>query len=713
MEKAIWHYQATAGGPQWRPISTLILCLLLNLSFIKAQQSPQPISKDSPSPNKEGMVVHRATRLDFEVDLTFTRHPLIQIELYSERLFDGHNKIHSLRIGSHEFTNYNDTVDIHQVVFELTPQEFAKTRTGDLVVVRYAATKPIQDKRLLRNWEFARLDKDQVNQNPVRTFRGTSMGESPGYSKDRKLIHAGPPIKIRSRTRDTRTNIPIISVTDENIFPQHWLSRPIRARATPLSSKELKRSIYILGVAMSKYPILTLRENIKVIYLLNSLTLSGIAVDGTFSSDSIYIVNAGDKEYTDEYLESSFHRAFENLMLQKKHKGEESSGWPMPRPTSLKIAWELPSADQLMKLVYQSEEDGPGYIYALENSGFSGVTLLKQFRQSPPDSAIRCPLRCQQTNPTPPLGQHIITEHGNVNRAIVREDAPVWSHDGKQIAFRSSRDRDSVELYVMQVDGSKSRRLTQPNPRSRFSRVAAAIWSPDDRRLAYVLEDEDGSTLFVVNSDGSGQKRLPIVSGRPNGTKWEGLSVDRVDRLLGWLPDGRILVVTESFTRKRTLYSILPDGTALTPLTENVAEALLSPDQNQIAMTTRGGLIIKDLKSNTIRSISSYGGYSGHQVFSINRGMISGTVWSPDSKQIAYVVTATSAMNSAGPSELWVVNADGTGGRRLTTEAAVPVWSPDGKYIIFRKLQWDLYFIRADGSGERHIARGLYAKWIP
>lgn len=744
MKKEISRYQATVDGRHLRGIWTLILCLLLNLSFIKAQQSPQPISKDSPSPNNERMVVRRAIRVDLKADLTPTRHPVIQIELYSERLFDARNQIHFLLIGSHKFTNCNG--NFHQVVFELTPQEFAKTRTGDLVVVRYGATNPIRDKRLLRSWKFGRLDKDQVNQNPVKTFQGTSIGDTPSYSRDGKLIHAGPPIIIRNRTRDTRTLIPIISVVDENMFPKHWLSTPIEVHATGLSKKELKRSIYILDVAMSKYNILPLRDNIKAIYLLNSLTLYGVAADASNSEDSIYIVNTGDKEYTDEYLESSFHRAFDNLMLQKSNKGRDSGRWDMARFSPQKTAWELPSADHLMKLVYQSEEDGPEYIYALENTGFTGVTLLKQFRQSPPDSAIRCPLRCQQTNPTPPaLLQQAIKEHRFVYPKTVSEDAPVWSNDGKQIAFRSTRDSDSVELYVMQVDGSNLRRLTHTTPHTLSrSMVAAACWSHDDRQLAYVLQDEGGSNLFIVNSDGSGQKRLSIVSGKPNGINGEGLSIDRVDRLLSWLPDGRILVVTESFARRRTLYSILPDGTGLTPLTENgqvVLDALVSPDENQIAIKMLGGIIIKDLKSNTVRyQITSYGGYgvswspdskqiaySGvglsirdlesnttRSCCSVNAGeMVLGTVWSPDSKQIAYVVASNLARNSPSTSELRVVNADGAGSRRLATEAGPLAWSPDGKYIVFGRLQARMYLIKPDGSGERYIAQGVYAKWIP
>ncbi|GID27273.1 TolB family protein [Paractinoplanes brasiliensis] len=51
--------------------------------------------------------------------------------------------------------------------------------------------------------------------------------------------------------------------------------------------------------------------------------------------------------------------------------------------------------------------------------------------------------------------------------------------------------------------------------------------------------------------------------------------------------------------------------------------------------------------------------------------------WSPDGKSIAFL--------KAG--YLWVMRADGTGQRRLTTRAAAgPSWSPDGKWIAFASL---------------------------
>ena len=86
---------------------------------------------------------------------------------------------------------------------------------------------------------------------------------------------------------------------------------------------------------------------------------------------------------------------------------------------------------------------------------------------------------------------------------------------------------------------------------------------------------------------------------------------------------------------------------------------------------------------------------------------------SPDGKRIAYM------SRSSGYWQVIVVNVDGTGSRRLTDDwywNGLPVWSPDGKYLIFvstRDENWPdnfvlsensrfrLWVMAADGTGQR------------
>lgn len=77
--------------------------------------------------------------------------------------------------------------------------------------------------------------------------------------------------------------------------------------------------------------------------------------------------------------------------------------------------------------------------------------------------------------------------------------------------------------------------------------------------------------------------------------------------------------------------------------------------------------------------------------------------WSPDGKRIVYI------SKEDGNFEIYVINKDGSGKQRLTTEPAsdgLPTWSPDGKWIAFRSDRggtWAIYAMRPDGSDLRKI----------
>jgi Tol biopolymer transport system component len=91
--------------------------------------------------------------------------------------------------------------------------------------------------------------------------------------------------------------------------------------------------------------------------------------------------------------------------------------------------------------------------------------------------------------------------------------------------------------------------------------------------------------------------------------------------------------------------------------------------------------------------------------------------WSPDGQKIIF------ACERSGNSEIFVMNADGSGQRSLTRNPAFdadPAWSPDGRSIAFRSTRdgnTDIYIMNADGSGQRNLTRspaneGRFA-WAP
>ncbi|MGQ9610489.1 MAG: TolB family protein [bacterium] len=114
-----------------------------------------------------------------------------------------------------------------------------------------------------------------------------------------------------------------------------------------------------------------------------------------------------------------------------------------------------------------------------------------------------------------------------------------------------------------------------------------------------------------------------------------------------------------------------------------------SPDSSMLVYVSSNMIVIKDVITGEIRSLTGTGFYDEPS-------------WSPDSSKIAYTVIPYGER-----SDIWIKNADGSGiASRLTSNSAAeyhPRWSPDGKLISFhsyRKKSMDIWVRNSDGSGE-------------
>ena len=88
---------------------------------------------------------------------------------------------------------------------------------------------------------------------------------------------------------------------------------------------------------------------------------------------------------------------------------------------------------------------------------------------------------------------------------------------------------------------------------------------------------------------------------------------------------------------------------------------------------------------------------------------VSSPEWSPDGKKIVYWL----AYGDPGSARIYVMNADGSSQMRLPTTvigAAEPTWSPDGKKIAFEggasrtTESYAIYVMNANGSGETKVS---------
>jgi TolB protein len=73
-----------------------------------------------------------------------------------------------------------------------------------------------------------------------------------------------------------------------------------------------------------------------------------------------------------------------------------------------------------------------------------------------------------------------------------RDEAPsLWSPDGKKIAYiLFTSDGKTANLYVMDANGENKRRLTDSHPQADAIGIGVELWSPDSQSIFYTEQDQ-------------------------------------------------------------------------------------------------------------------------------------------------------------------------------------------------------------------------------
>jgi len=248
------------------------------------------------------------------------------------------------------------------------------------------------------------------------------------------------------------------------------------------------------------------------------------------------------------------------------------------------------------------------------------------------------------------------------------ESTPRWSPDGKYISFLTARggDEEPEQVWLLDRTGGEASPLTGFN-----GDVVEYAWSPDGKRLALIVADEDPHK----KKKGEEDKTPPSIV------------IDRYyfkEDETGYLGNQRQhLYVFDVATRQAEL---------LTPGRYDEGWPSWSPDGRQIAFFSKRGddpdrnsdfglYVIAPQPGATPKLLTKFQGDSG------DSSSMAPPSWRPDGRELAFVTAGDPKLIYYSTHHLAVVSADG-GEPRILTRALdrnvmSPVWAHNGRSIYF------------------------------
>jgi Tol biopolymer transport system component len=237
-----------------------------------------------------------------------------------------------------------------------------------------------------------------------------------------------------------------------------------------------------------------------------------------------------------------------------------------------------------------------------------------------------------------------------------------------KIVFTTARDGNR-EIYIMNPDGSDQVRLTNHRADD-----AMPTWSPTGEHILFA-SDRDRFTLsrdlYLMDPDGKNVRRV------------FGKSEDRSNA--AWSPDGKRI----AYRRRELNGAYIYIGTIDGKKEERVAiggSPTWSPDGTEIAFLS--GFENKQVQINILNVRTK----KQKALFprKAKPSWINGTlVWSLTTDKLAFSWNPGAEKKNVDMETLYTLNSDGSGLKRITSDAAPretsPIWSPQGDALLYDK----------------------------
>ena len=283
-----------------------------------------------------------------------------------------------------------------------------------------------------------------------------------------------------------------------------------------------------------------------------------------------------------------------------------------------------------------------------------------------------------------------------VLEALGRVTEPVVSPDGTKVLFSISyesveENKSNRDLYVMNIDGSEQKRLTRT-----ASSENNAVWIDGGKRIAFTYPVNDVPQMWVMDADGSNRKQVSDIE---KGV--QGFVVS---------PDGTKVVLISTVKYARTAQDVYPD---LPKATGRIIDDLMYKHWDEW-VTEIPHPFIADFDGSKLSNITDIMQDEPYESPMKPFGGVESFAWAPDSKALIYVSRKKTGMEYAisTNSDLYLYNIADKSTRNLTEGMmgydTAPAFSPDGKQVAWLSMEHDGYesdknriFVLDLASGEK------------
>jgi dipeptidyl aminopeptidase/acylaminoacyl peptidase len=272
--------------------------------------------------------------------------------------------------------------------------------------------------------------------------------------------------------------------------------------------------------------------------------------------------------------------------------------------------------------------------------------------------------------------------HAQTKRAMTFEDLigmerlsdPQTSPDGKVVAFvitkySTSTNSSNSNIYVVSTEGGTVRQLTVAPRHNRSPR-----WMPDGKTLAFVSSRDGESQIWTIRADGGEAQKVSAIS-----TGASGLMVARNGQSFLFTSEVFPDCPTDDCNKKRNeeIQKSKVKAKVFTSLPYRVWNYWKDGKRSHVFILPTKGGEARDLTPGDFDSPPiDLGGSQDYDI-------------SPDGREVVFTRNEDPFVAVSTNNDLFVVPAGGGPISKITENPAndnQPVYSPDGKYIAYRKM---------------------------